>query len=44
MNLSFGPLPGYEPVFRHLVKAQEGLILPVMQSLLTYLGCDPAAV
>ncbi len=37
----FWPQSGYEPVFRQLVKAQEHLILPVMQSLLSYLGCDP---
>ena len=36
----FWPLPGYEPVFRRLVEAQEHLILPVMQSILAYLGCD----
>lgn len=39
----FWPLPEYEPFFRHLVLAHEQLILPVMQSLLTYLGCDPHA-
>ena len=38
---AFWPRPGYEPVFRQLVQAQEGLVLPVMQSLLQYLGCDP---
>ena len=38
---AFWPQSGYEPVFRQLVQAQEGLILPVMQSLLSYLGCDP---
>ncbi len=37
----FWPLPGFEPAFRELVLAQEPLILPVMQSLLRYLGCDP---
>jgi isopenicillin N synthase-like dioxygenase len=37
----FWPLPEYEPFFRRLVRAQEQLILPVMQSLLAYLGCDP---
>ncbi len=37
----FWPLPGFEPVFRHVVEAHEGLILPVMQSTLRYLGCDP---
>jgi len=38
---AFWPLPEYEPLFRRLVRAQERLILPVMQSLLTYVGCDP---
>ena len=37
---TFWPRPGYEPEFRKLVAAQETLILPVMQSILTYLGCD----
>jgi isopenicillin N synthase-like dioxygenase len=36
----FWPLPGFEPVFRRLVQAQERLILPVMRSLLAHLGCD----
>jgi isopenicillin N synthase-like dioxygenase len=36
----YWPLPEYEPFFRQLVRAQERLILPVMQSLLGYLGCD----
>jgi isopenicillin N synthase-like dioxygenase len=37
----FWPRPGFEPLFRRLCLAQESLILPVMQSLLTHLGCDP---
>lgn len=37
----FWPMPEHEPFFRGLVRAEERLILPVMQSLLTYLGCDP---
>jgi isopenicillin N synthase-like dioxygenase len=37
----FWPRRGFEPVFRRLCLAQEALILPVMQSLLTHLGCDP---
>jgi isopenicillin N synthase-like dioxygenase len=37
----FWPAPGFEAEFRELVRAQEKLILPVMQSLLRYLGCDP---
>ena len=38
---NFWPLSGYEPFFRQIVKAQEKLILPLMQSMLTYLGTDP---
>lgn len=38
---AFWPRPGFEPVFRRLVKAQEALILPIMQAILTALGCDP---
>ena len=37
----FWPRAGYEPVFRRLIQAQEPLILPIMQSILHYLGCDP---
>lgn len=37
---AFWPRPGYEPVFRRLVKAQEALILPIMQAILAVLGCD----
>ena len=37
----FWPLPEYEPLFRRIVLAHERLILPIMQSLLAYLGCDP---
>ena len=37
----FWPRPGFEPLFRRLCLAQEALIRPVMQSLLTHLGCDP---
>lgn len=36
----FWPAPGYEPVFRNVVSEHENLILPVMQSMLGYLGCD----
>ncbi len=35
------PRPALEPVFRRLCLAHESLILPLMQSLLRYLGCDP---
>ncbi|MEO5761256.1 MAG: 2OG-Fe(II) oxygenase family protein [Vicinamibacteria bacterium] len=37
----FWPLPEQEPFFRALCQSHEQLILPVMQSLLTYLDCDP---
>ena len=37
----FWPRPGFEPAFREVVQAQEALILPVMQSILRYLGEDP---
>jgi isopenicillin N synthase-like dioxygenase len=37
----FWPRPEAERVFRDMCLAHERLILPVMQSLLTDLGCDP---
>ena len=37
----FWPRPSDEPFFRDLCQRHEQLILPVMQSLLAYLGCDP---
>jgi isopenicillin N synthase-like dioxygenase len=37
----FWPRPGDEPVFRKVVQAHEGLVLPVMNAILSYLGCDP---
>jgi isopenicillin N synthase-like dioxygenase len=37
----YWPRPDLEPVFRRLCLAQEALILPLMRSLLGYLGCDP---
>ena len=40
---TFWPRIEFEPAFRQLVQAQERLILPVMQSLLRYLGCNPHA-
>ena len=40
MTEKFWPLPEYESFFRRIVLAHERLILPVMQSMLTYLGCD----
>jgi isopenicillin N synthase-like dioxygenase len=38
---AFWPRPGFEPFFRRVCLTQEKLILPIMQSLLRYLGCDP---
>ena len=37
----YWPRPGFEPEFRKVVQAHEPLILPLMQSMLRYLGCDP---
>jgi len=37
---NFWPLPELEPFFRRLCLEHEKLILPVMQSILMYLGCD----
>ncbi len=37
----FWPLPGFEPGFRRICQAHESLSLPIMQSILAYLGCDP---
>jgi isopenicillin N synthase-like dioxygenase len=37
----FWPRREAEPFFRRLCMAQEALFLPVMQSILRYLGCDP---
>lgn len=39
----FWPRAGYEPFFRSLVLEHEKLILPIMQSILGYLGCDAHA-
>ena len=36
---SFWPMPEQAEFFRSIVEGHEKLILPVMQSLLTYLGC-----
>jgi isopenicillin N synthase-like dioxygenase len=38
---AFWPMPEQAAFFRRIVDAHEALILPVMQSLLAYLGCDP---
>src|SRR5262249_8483239 len=37
----FWPRPEMEPLFRRVCAAQQGLVLPVMQSLLGYLGSPP---
>lgn len=37
----FWPKPEYEQFFRKLVQAHEGLVHPIMQSILRYLKCDP---
>jgi isopenicillin N synthase-like dioxygenase len=37
---SFWPMPEQAEFFRRIVDGHEKLILPVMQSLLIYLGCD----
>jgi len=39
----FWPKPGYEPFFRELCLQHEKLILPIMQSILRYLGADEHA-
>lgn len=38
---AFWPMPGFEPFFRDYVRRHEPLFLPLMQSMLRYLGCDP---
>lgn len=37
----YWPTPGFESIFREMIRAEEPLILPVMQSILRYLNCDP---
>lgn len=37
----FWPVPEFEPFFRGLCLRHEELILPITQSILRYLGCDP---
>ena len=41
MKRPFGHAADMKPDFRELVKAHEALIKPIMQSILTYLKCDP---
>ena len=36
----FWPEGDFEPFFRKMVEQHEALFLPIMQSILTYLGCD----
>ncbi len=40
-DAAFWPTSGHEAFFRKIVQAHEGLILPIMQSILRYLDCDP---
>ena len=37
----FWPKQGFEAFFRQIVLEHEELILPIMQSILRYFGCDP---
>lgn len=37
----FWPIAEYGRFFEKIARAHESLILPVMQAMLTYLGCDP---
>ena len=37
----FWPAGNYEAFFRQLIQSHEALILPIMQSILRYLDCDP---
>ena len=39
--VDFWPVPELEPFFRRLCLEHEKLIIPVMQSILMYLRCDP---
>jgi isopenicillin N synthase-like dioxygenase len=38
---AFWPRAEFEPIFRATVEEEQRLVLPVMQSILSYLGCDP---
>jgi isopenicillin N synthase-like dioxygenase len=40
-EIDYWPRPGYEPFFRELCKANETIILPIMQGILQYLKCNP---
>ncbi len=37
----FWPAAGHEPFFRQVCVEYQRLVLPIMQSILSYLGCDP---
>ena len=37
----FWPIPDAEPFFRRMCLEQEKLVLPIMRSILMFLGCDP---
>ena len=37
----YWPIPEAEPLFRRLCREHEKLVLPIMQSILAYLGSDP---
>jgi isopenicillin N synthase-like dioxygenase len=37
---AFWPRREFEPIFRATVQAEQRLVVPVMQSILSYLGCD----
>ncbi|MET0595953.1 MAG: 2OG-Fe(II) oxygenase family protein, partial [Polyangiaceae bacterium] len=37
---AFWPRPEFEAIFRRTVEAEQKLVLPIMQSILAYLGCD----
>ncbi|MFT7664732.1 MAG: isopenicillin N synthase-like dioxygenase, partial [Planctomycetota bacterium] len=42
-NIALWPQPEFEKRFRELVRAESELFLPIMQSILKYLGSDPHA-
>ena len=39
----YWPKEGYEPFFRKIIKAHEQLAIPIMQSILQYLGSEPSS-
>ena len=40
-ELDYWPKAGLEAFFRQIIQSHERLILPIMQSILRYLNCDP---